>query len=133
MAMVKPMRSALAFALSLVVLSGAGCMKWVAHGGQGIVPSPITNSGGEHLRITRTDSSRIALRRVAVSQDTLFGTKLGIFGRRVAIPLRDITKVERERFTRSSAAITVGAIAASALVLVYLLHDVTLDTGFPRP
>lgn len=124
-------RSALALALILIVLSGTGCLGWGAHGGEAIVPANIRNSSGEHLRITRTDSSRIKLRRVAVSQDTLFGTTLGILGRRVAIPLRDITKVERQKFTRSSAARTVGVIAAFALVSLYLLHDFTLDTGFP--
>lgn len=71
-------RSALALALALIVLTGTGCMKWVAHGGEGIIPSNIRNSAGEHLRITRTDSSRLKLRRVAVSGDTLFGTRLGM-------------------------------------------------------
>lgn len=127
----KLVRSALAIALILIVLSGTGCLGWGAHGGEGIVPSNIRNSSGEHLRITRTDSSRIALRSVAVFQDTLFGTTLGILGRRVAIPLPDITKVERQKFTRRSAALTAGIITAFGVLTYYLVHDLTLDTGFP--
>ena len=127
----KWMRSALALPLILIVLSGTGCLGWGAHGGEGIVPANIRNSSGEHLRVTRTDSSKIKLRRVTVSRDTLFGTTLGILGRRVAIPLRDITKVERQKFTRSSLAATVGLAALGFGLLYYFISDLSLDTGFP--
>lgn len=121
-------RSGVTLALISIVLSGTGCLGWGAHGGEGIVPANIRNSSGEHLRITRTDSSRVALRRVAVSQDTLFGTTLGILGRLVAIPLRDIAKVERQKFTRKSAvALTVGIIALG--VLAWELSQLEFGTG----
>lgn len=123
-------RSALALALIVIVLSGTGCLGWGAHGGEGIVPSNIRNSSGEHLRITRTDGSKLKLRRVAVSQDTLFGTTLGIFGRRVAIPLRDIVKVERQKFTKASA----GVLALATITLVVLAWEMSQlewgDAGF---
>ena len=123
-------RSALALPLILIVLSGTGCLGWGAHGGVGIVPANIRNSSGEHLRITRTDSSRVALRRVAVAQDTLFGTTLGILGRRVAIPLRDIAKVERQKFTKASA----GILAVAIIALAALAWEVSQlewgDAGF---
>lgn len=119
----KLMHSALALALISIMLSGTGCMAWRAHGGEGIVPPNIRNSSGEHLRITRTDSSKIKLRRVAVSQDTLFGTTLGILGKRVAIPLGEITKVERQEFTKSSLAATVGLAGLGFGLLYYFVSD----------
>ncbi len=117
--------------LAATTLSGAGCRAWgTDRGAERIVPIV---EPAQDLRVTRTDGRQVILHHVVVSHDTLFGTVRGTDKAdetKLAIPLGDITRVERRKVSRSSLAVA-GGIAAFGLGLWFLLHDFSLETGFP--
>lgn len=106
-------RFAKALVLAMAVLNSGACMAWgTDRGAGGMVPA---NSTWQELRVTRTDSTKIVLRDAVVSRDTVFGTVRGKEKARIAIPLADITEVERRKLTRSSIAVVAGLVASLIL------------------
>jgi hypothetical protein len=100
----------------ITALMLAACTTWqpLARGSIGAPPARLPYS----LRITRLDSSRVAVLAPFVRQDTLFGRK----GRdTLAVPLQHIRGLERERFSMGRTAAVILAIPV-ALVVVYIFE-----------
>lgn len=113
--------------LGATTSSAGGCRAWATdRESERVVP---VMEPRQELRVTRTDNRQIILRDVVVSHDTLFGTNKGD-KTGIAIPLGDITRVERRKVNRPVLVAMVG-VAAFTLGLLYLLRDFSLDTGFP--
>lgn len=107
-------RAILLFSFTSTVLSSAGCRAWANERGvETLVPATMPR---EAIRITRTDKSKVILRDVVVSNDTLFGTVRGSDNTRVSLPVADIATVERRKVTVRSAAATIGIVAGAIFV-----------------
>jgi hypothetical protein len=100
----------------ITALMLAACTTWqpLAQGSAGAPPARLPYS----LRITRLDSSRVAVLAPFVRQDTLFGRKARDT---LAVPLQQIRGLERERFSVARTAAVILAIPV-ALVVVYLVE-----------
>jgi hypothetical protein len=102
--------------LSMVVLTLSACFTWRPYdAGSGSL-------AGEHLpnrlRVTRQDSTRVALTRPFLHSDTLFGRSQRDT---IAVPVADIAFLERERFSITRTLGAVVGVPAAALGLTFLV------------
>ena len=105
-------RSSLAL---LVIL--AGCHSWTQLAGDPGVTMVEANQ--KPVRVTTDDGRRFILNGARVVRDSLIGIDGG--GRRVAIPVVQVGNAEVRRFDAGKVfELTVGAVAASAVVLYFV-------------
>jgi hypothetical protein len=102
--------------LALLVLTVAACFSWRPYdAGSGLLAGePLPN----RLRVTRQDSTRVALTKPFLHSDTLFGRRQRDT---IAVPLADIAFLERERFSITRTLGAVVGVPAAALGLTFLV------------
>ncbi len=111
----------------IAVASGAsGCRGWVT---ERAVPEQAVAVGERGpLRVTRADGSVVVLMHPVVANDSITGTTQSVPPQRVAIPIIDVTSVERRTLSpsRSVEAVKVyGLVIASIAAVfeaIYLIH-----------
>jgi hypothetical protein len=102
--------------LAFVVLALTACFSWRPYdAGSGyLAGEPLPN----RLRVTRQDSTRVALSRPFLHSDTLFGRSQRDT---IAVPVADIALLERERFSITRTLGAVVGVPAAALGLTFLV------------
>ena len=94
-------------ALAFLVTVGA-CSSWVSHP----VPAPPAPMRTFHgtVRVTMTNRDTVSLTRVIVASDSLFGNHPYIGTVRVALPLRQVAKIEEQVKSPGKTLILLGVI-----------------------
>jgi hypothetical protein len=85
-------------ALALVFFTG-GCRTWVAEPRGAAAVPPAQQEGP--IRVTRADNSTVILFDVVVSGDSLMGFIKGDSSKRLAIPLTEVSKMEKRQLPRA--------------------------------
>jgi hypothetical protein len=99
-------------ALAFLIAVG-GCSNWVSHP----VPTPPAPMRTFHgtVRVTMTNRDTVSLTRVIVASDSLFGSRPYV-ELRVAVPLRQVAKIEEQVKSPTKTLILLGGIV---LVLLF--------------
>jgi hypothetical protein len=120
MSILPPRLSALVVPLALALALGA-CHSWSRRP----VASPEADRDrflGGPVRVTRAGGPPVVLVGVRIGRDSLFGNERARPNGRVAIPLSDVRKVEKQRVDLlESAAVAVLAAAAAVTVVALFL------------
>jgi hypothetical protein len=102
--------------LAFLVLALTACFTWRPYdAGSGYLAGDRLPN---RLRVTRQDSTRIALSKPFLHSDTLFGR---IQRDTIAVPVADIVLLERERFSITRTLGAVVGVPAAALGLTFLV------------
>lgn len=103
--------------LLVLAFAVAGCATWRPYD-----TTPALGAGQSlphRLRATRQDRTRVALTAPFVRADTLYGR---VHGDTVAVPIAEITQLERERLNLGRTLGVVIGVPALALGVIYLIE-----------
>ena len=112
--------------IALILLAGSlsGCLGSSLKSWRVQPPPPANVVSEQHpkrIRVSRTDSTTIVLRDPSVIGDSLVAVDPG--GRRLAIPLTQVTQVEVEKTDGGKVMFGVVGGVAGAVLLIYLIGN----------